>query len=93
MRLLRAFVVPLTLALASAALLSASPAGEQIDVFTAGTDDARTFPGKRVLHSGPSAYSCLVSLDANRAGCLCERGDQGPYEKITCAIFPVTAVK
>jgi sialidase-1 len=59
----------------------------------ASTDDARTFPGKLVLHAGPSAYSCLVSIDANRAGCLYERGDKGPYEKITFAIFPVTAVK
>jgi sialidase-1 len=51
------------------------------------TDDGQTWPGKLVLHAGPSAYSCLVPLDRDRAGCLYERGEKGPYEKIVFATF------
>jgi sialidase-1 len=57
------------------------------------TDDTKTWPGKLLLHAGPAAYSCLVALDATNAGCLYERGEKNPYEKITFAIFPVSAVK
>jgi sialidase-1 len=57
------------------------------------TDDGKTWPGKLVLHEGPSAYSCLVAIDADHAGCLYERGEKGPYEKIVFAIFPASAVK
>lgn len=57
------------------------------------TDDAKTWPTKLVLHAGPSAYSCLVALDPTTAGCLYERGEKGPYEKITFAIFPVSALR
>lgn len=56
-------------------------------------DDANTWPGKLVLHEGPSAYSCLVRLDDNTAACFYERGDKGPYEKITFATFPANALK
>lgn len=56
-------------------------------------DETKTWPGKLVLHPGPSAYSCLVALDATTAGCFYERGEKGPYEKITLAIFPISAVK
>ena len=42
-----------------------------------------------VLHAGPSAYSSLVELSNDTAGCLYERGDQRPYEKITFARFGV----
>lgn len=57
------------------------------------TDDAKTWPSTLVLHEGPSAYSCLVALDPTTAGCLYERGDKGPYEKITFAIFPTSALR
>jgi sialidase-1 len=56
------------------------------------TDDAKSWPRQLMLHEGPSAYSCLVALDANTAGCLYERGEKGPYEKIVFAIFPVSAL-
>ena len=42
-----------------------------------------------VLHAGPSAYSSLVELGSDAAGCLYERGDQRAYEKITFARFGV----
>ena len=41
------------------------------------------------LHAGPSAYSNLISLSANEAGCLYERGEKRAYEKITFARFEV----
>lgn len=56
-------------------------------------DDAKTWPGKLVLHEGPSGYSCLVRLDDTTAGCLYERGDKGPYERITFATFPAAALR
>jgi sialidase-1 len=57
------------------------------------TDDGKTWPTKLVLHAGPTAYSCLVSLDAATAGCLYERGEKNSYEKITFATFPVSALQ
>ncbi|MES2691965.1 MAG: sialidase family protein [Verrucomicrobiota bacterium] len=57
------------------------------------TDDAKTWPTKLVLTPGPSAYSCLVSIDANTAGCLYERGEKGPYEKIVFARFAPSDLK
>jgi sialidase-1 len=56
-------------------------------------DDAKAWPGKLVLHEGPSAYSCLVRVDDTTAACLYERGDKGPYEKITFATFPADALQ
>ena len=50
-------------------------------------DDGRTWPVFRQVHAGPSAYSCLTVLPDMTAGCLYERGDQTPYEKITFARF------
>lgn len=38
-----------------------------------------------VLHEGPSAYSSLVDLGSGAAGCLYERGEGHPYERITFA--------
>jgi sialidase-1 len=56
-------------------------------------DDTKTWPGKLVLHAGPAAYSCLVAIDDKTAGCLYERGDKGPYEKITFATFNAAALR
>lgn len=50
-------------------------------------DDGKTWRELVVLHSGPSAYSSLVALGANEAGCLYERGEKRAYEKITFARF------
>src|SRR5262249_8938455 len=55
----------------------------------ASADDGKTWREVAVLHEGPSAYSNLVTLGADEAGCLYERGEKRPYEKITFARFPV----
>ena len=39
----------------------------------------------RVVHEGPAAYSSLVALPDRAIGLLFERGDRGPYERITFA--------
>jgi len=52
-------------------------------------DGAKSWSEVVVLNPGPSAYSCLVSLSANEAGCLYERGEKKPYDKITFARFSV----
>jgi sialidase-1 len=50
-------------------------------------DGCRTWPVSRPLWSGPCAYSDLVTLGIDRAGCLFERGETSPYERITWADF------
>lgn len=52
-------------------------------------DDGKTWREIAVLHPGPSAYSNLISLHADEAGCLYERGEKRAYEKITFARFGV----
>jgi sialidase-1 len=53
----------------------------------ASDDNAATWPRALLLHAGPSAYSSLIALGENEAGCLYERGDKRAYEKITFARF------
>jgi sialidase-1 len=55
----------------------------------ASADDGKSWRDIAVLHTGPSAYSCLVSLSPTEAGCLYERGETRPYEKIVFARFSV----
>jgi sialidase-1 len=50
-------------------------------------DDGKTWPHGRVLYEGPAAYSCLSVLPDGRIGCLYERGEKGPYERIVLARF------
>ncbi len=50
-------------------------------------DGGRTWPVSRLLHQGPSIYSCLGVLRDNAIACLYERGDQRNYERITLARF------
>jgi len=50
-------------------------------------DEGRTWPVAKLLHEGPSAYSCLTALADLSIGCLYERGEKSPYEKITFARF------
>lgn len=52
-------------------------------------DDGQTWVTSRMLHAGPSAYSCLVPLDPNHAACLYEKGVESPYESIVFAQFSV----
>jgi len=48
-------------------------------------DEGKTWPVRRVLWSGPAAYSCLAVLPDGAVACLFEAGDQHPYERIALA--------
>jgi len=50
-------------------------------------DGGATWPIRRCLHPGPSAYSCLAVLPDGRVGCLYEAGAEHPYESIVLARF------
>jgi sialidase-1 len=50
-------------------------------------DEGKTWPVSKVLHAGPSAYSCLTVLPDDDIACLYEAGDKHPYEKIVFARF------
>jgi sialidase-1 len=75
----------------SGVLLFSNPAAKtRVNLLVrASADDGKTWRDVTVLHPGPSAYSNLVSLSATDAGCLYERGEKRPYEKITFARFSV----
>jgi len=72
-------------------LLFANPASEQRVNMTIrlSRDSGRTWPDARMLWEGPSAYSCLVELPGGTVGCLYERGEKSPYERLTLARFSV----
>ncbi len=53
-------------------------------------DDGETWPHAAVLHEGAAAYSCLVALGDDRAGCLYEEGD---YERIVFARFTLDWIR
>jgi sialidase-1 len=40
-----------------------------------------------VVHEGPAAYSSVAAISKNRIGLLYERGEKGPYERISLATF------
>ena len=50
-------------------------------------DDCKTWPVKKLIYSGYSAYSCLTVLSDRKIGCLYERGSENAYELITLAVF------
>jgi sialidase-1 len=45
-------------------------------------DDGRSWAFKKLLYSGPSAYSCMTVLPNGNIGCFYEAGLQKPYEGI-----------
>lgn len=53
-------------------------------------DEGATWPVSQEIHAGPAAYSCLTILPDKAIGCLFERGEKSPYEKITLARFPLS---
>lgn len=76
---------------ASNRLVFSNPAGakrEAMMVRMSG-DGGKSWPVHKLLHEGPSAYSCLASLAGREIGCLYEQGEKGPYERITLARFPL----
>ena len=51
------------------------------------SDSGETWPVSRVIHPGPSAYSCLTVLEDGSVGLLYENGADSPYERISFARF------
>ena len=49
--------------------------------------EGRSWAAARVLHEGPSAYSCLAVLPDQSIGGLYEGGEEHPYERIIFARF------
>lgn len=45
-------------------------------------DDGRTWAASKVIHAGPSAYSCLCPINGDTAALLFEGGGKDPYENI-----------
>lgn len=71
-------------------LLFANPADEKTRAkmtVRLSLDEGRTWPVSRLLYEGPSAYCCLAVLPDLSIGCLYERGEKSPYEKISFAVF------
>jgi len=52
-------------------------------------DEGATWPVSQVIHSGPSAYSCLAVLPDKLIMCLFECGEKGAYERISLARMPL----
>ena len=50
-------------------------------------DECRTWPESRILHEGAAAYSDLCVSDDGFVYCLYERGEEGPYDRISLARF------
>ncbi len=46
-------------------------------------DNGKTWPVKKVIYSGPSAYSCLSAIGDDKIGLLYENGVHDPYEKMS----------
>lgn len=72
-------------------LLFSNPASPTRDHMTVrlSYDEGKTWPVARCIWSGPAAYSCLVVLPDRTVGCLHERGESSPYEKLTFARFDI----
>jgi sialidase-1 len=57
------------------------------------SDEGKSWTASRTVFAGPSAYSNLVELKGKSVGLLYERGNQGPYERITFARFSIGWIK
>ncbi|HID76947.1 MAG TPA: exo-alpha-sialidase [Planctomycetaceae bacterium] len=64
------------------------PGGSRIRMTVwASFDRAKSWPVKRLVYEGPSAYSSLAAAPDGSIYLLFERGTKGPYETITVARF------
>ena len=72
---------------ADGALFFSHPAGSARERMTVwrSRDEGATWPVMRLLHEGPSAYSCLAGLPDGRIACLYECGRKHAYETIVFA--------
>ena len=70
-------------------LLFSNPASAKREKMTVRVsyDEGATWPVSREIFAGPAAYSCLAILPDKSVGCLFERGEKQPYERITLARF------
>jgi sialidase-1 len=70
-------------------ILFSNPASKKREKMTVrlSCDEGKTWPLAKVLHPGPSAYSCLGVLPDGSIACLYECGDKRAYETITYARF------
>ena len=50
-------------------------------------DECKTWPVSKLINAGPSAYSSLAFTQDGTLLCFYERGNNGPYEKMTVALF------
>ncbi|MHC4994068.1 MAG: sialidase family protein [Planctomycetota bacterium] len=50
-------------------------------------DDGRTWPHAKVIHEGPSAYSCMTTLPDGSVGLFYEGGPESTYQNIYLARF------
>jgi sialidase-1 len=59
----------------------------------ASRDGGLTWPVSLVLEAGPSAYSDLAANNDGTIYCFFERGERGPYEKLTVARLPLAQLQ
>ena len=73
-------------------LLFANPADTKRDNLAVriSRDGGQSWSVARTLYEGAAAYSSLAVLPDGNIGCLYERGERGPYEKLTFARFDLT---
>ncbi|MCE2439938.1 MAG: exo-alpha-sialidase [Candidatus Latescibacteria bacterium] len=72
----------------SAPALPNARGGERVNMTVRlSNDGGRTWPAAKLLHAGPSAYSCIVLLSGGEVGCLYEAGLESPYEHIVFERF------
>lgn len=76
---------------AQGGILFSNPASTKRERMTVrlSRDEGCSWPLSRVLHDGPSAYSCLGVLPDGTIACLYERGERSAYETITLARFTI----
>jgi len=70
-------------------VLFSNPASQRRERLTVriSYDECRSWNAGRVVHYGPAAYSDLCVLPDGMIGCFYERGQYGPYERLTFARF------
>ncbi len=55
-------------------------------------DQAKSWSNAKLIHAGPSAYSCMTKLADNRIGLLFEGGKNTRYQNILFLAFPANAI-
>jgi sialidase-1 len=56
-------------------------------------DEGATWAFSKLVHPGPSAYSCLTVLPDGSVGLLYEKGQGSPYESITFVRLPLAYLR